>query len=77
MTATEPQLESLIDVIATLREMTEGSYAPTIHFNGFAPGVGTTTTLTHFLRRVVASTDHLCAGVLVCLSRLGEIRRLP
>ncbi|NSY39291.1 DEAD/DEAH box helicase family protein [Leisingera sp. ANG59] len=76
MTTTEPQLEALADVVATLCDMADGSCAPTIHLSSLDPGMGKTTALTHFLRRFVASPDHLHVGVLVCLSRLDEIRRL-
>lgn len=76
MTTTEPQLEALADSVATLCDMADGSCAPTIHLSSLDPGMGKTTALIHFLRRVVASPDHLDVGVLVCLSRLDEIRRL-
>lgn len=76
MTTTEPQLEALADVVGTLCDMADGSCAPTIQLSSLDPGMGKTTALIHFLRRVVASPDHLDVGVLVCLSQLDEIQRL-
>ncbi|WP_181905462.1 DEAD/DEAH box helicase family protein [Aestuariispira insulae] len=59
-----------------LEQMAEGTCLPRYYLASLDPGVGKTKTMIHFIRTLLASEDHERVSVLICVSRLDEIRNL-
>lgn len=68
--------QALVDVAATLEAMANDTCPPLYHLSSLDPGVGKTQTVVHFIRALMASPHHRDVGVLLCVSRLDEIRSL-
>lgn len=68
--------EALRCLVETMVAMAEGAARPSFYLSSLDPGVGKTTTLTHFVRALLRSAQYEDVAVLVGLSRLDEIRRL-
>ncbi|GAH01827.1 unnamed protein product, partial [marine sediment metagenome] len=56
--------------------MANGDCLPQVYLSSLDPGVGKTTALIHFIKQLVACPEHDEVGMLVCLSRIDEIKRL-
>ncbi|RED45011.1 type III restriction/modification enzyme restriction subunit [Aestuariispira insulae] len=67
---------ALEDVADILEQMAEGTCLPRYYLASLDPGVGKTKTMIHFIRTLLASEDHERVSVLICVSRLDEIRNL-
>lgn len=68
--------ESLTDLAVTLERMADGECPPLYHLSSLDPGVGKTRTIIHFIQSLMRSPDHDTVGVILCVSRLDEIRKL-
>jgi hypothetical protein len=66
---------ALTDLASKLEAMANGTCEPKFFLSSLDPGVGKTQTVTHFLKSLTSSLDHLDVGVLICVSRLDEIDR--
>ena len=71
----EDMWTALTELASVLEAMAEGRCPQKFFLSSLDPGVGKTQTVTHFLKALTASTDHLDVGVLICVSRLDEIDR--
>jgi hypothetical protein len=72
----EPQWEALADIIRTLAAMAVGICPAAPHLSALDPGVGKTQAVVHFLRTLLASPEHRDAGVLLCIPRNEQIKRI-
>lgn len=68
--------DALTDLAGTLERMADGECPPLYHLSSLDPGVGKTRTIIHFIQALMSSPDHDTVGVLLCVSRLDEIRKL-
>ncbi len=68
--------DALTDLAGTLERMADGECPPLYHLSSLDPGVGKTRTIIHFVQALMSSPDHDTVGVLLCVSRLDEIRKL-
>ncbi len=68
--------DALIDLATTLERMADRECLPLYHLSSLDPGVGKTRTIIHFIQSLMGSPDHDTVGVLLCVSRLDEIRKL-
>jgi hypothetical protein len=59
-----------------LQDQADGVAGESIYVSSLDPGVGKTQTLIHFLRVLVASPDHADVAVLVCVSRLEQVKAI-
>jgi hypothetical protein len=66
---------ALTELASVLEDMAEGRCEPKMFLSSLDPGVGKTQTVTHFIRALTSSKEHLDTGVLICVSRLKEIQR--
>jgi hypothetical protein len=72
-----PSLEmwtALEELASVLEAMAEGRCPPTMFLSSLDPGVGKTQTVVQFVRALIRSEAHQDVGVLLCMSRLEEIR---
>lgn len=67
-------LEALVDTFD--RIVLRSDVTPALYLSALDPGVGKTTTLVAYVTALLRSEEHRGVGVLICLSRLTEIRRL-
>jgi hypothetical protein len=65
---------SLKEVAAVLAKMADGTCDPAMYVSPLDPGIGKTQTLVHFLRLLVASSDHRDVAALVCIQRKEQIK---
>jgi hypothetical protein len=63
-------------VAECLEQMTEGRAKPRLYLSSVDPGVGKTTLIRHYILSLLASSNHEGVAVLVCLSRLEEVKRM-
>lgn len=68
--------EALEHLALTMEDMANGECPQAVYLSSLDPGVGKTQTITHFIQALMESPDHGHVGVLVCLSRLDEIRSM-
>jgi hypothetical protein len=54
--------------------MAEGGCTPVYYLSSLDPGVGKTQAVVHFLRALVASSEHQHLGILIGVARLDEVR---
>lgn len=73
---TSEQRDALRAVVKTMTDMADGVCSPRIMVSDLAPGMGKTTAVTTFLRRLVRSKHHYNVGAVVCVSLVDEIERL-
>lgn len=66
-------LEALLE---TFDRLVAGEADPTLYLSSLDPGIGKTSCVVAYLRRLLQSDAHRNAGVLICVHRLDEIRRL-
>ena len=71
----EDMWTALTELASVLEAMAEERCPPKLFLSSLDPGVGKTQTVTHFIRALTASKEHLDTGVLICVSRLKEIQR--
>jgi hypothetical protein len=71
----EEMWKALAELASVLEAMAEGRCPPKLFLSSLDPGVGKTQTVTHFLKALIPSIEHLDTGVLICVSRLDEIDR--
>jgi hypothetical protein len=71
----EDMWTALAELAFVLEAMAEGRCPPQLFLSSLDPGVGKTQTVTHFIRALTSSIDHLDTGVLICVARLKEIQR--
>ncbi|WP_101069278.1 hypothetical protein [Roseovarius salinarum] len=57
-----------------LEAMAEEALSPRFYLSSLDPGVGKTTLLIHFIHRLLGSSRHDDVAILICLSRLEEVR---
>ncbi|MBU4277348.1 MAG: hypothetical protein KKC30_11450 [Proteobacteria bacterium] len=67
---------ALVDVASTLEAMANEACPPLYYLSSLDPGVGKTQTVIHFIKVLMASQDHRGVGVLMCVSRLDEVRTI-
>jgi len=72
----DDQWHALEALLETFDRLVDGRADPALYLSALDPGVGKTSAVIAYLRRLMASPDHRHAGVLLSLSRLGEIERL-
>ena len=70
------QWEALADLAGTLEAMANGVAKPRFYLSSLDPGVGKSQTLVQFVDALLASPLHNHVGVLICVSRLSEVRRM-
>lgn len=63
-------------LLGTFDTIASGTAAPAIYLSSLDPGVGKTSAVIAYLRRLMQAPGHQNVGILLCLSRLDEIRRL-
>lgn len=68
--------EALGDLLSTLEAMAEGKAAPRFYLSSLDPGMGKTAAVVAFVDTLLSYPDYEHVGVLICLSRLEEIRGL-
>jgi hypothetical protein len=66
---------SLTRITQTMEDMVEGSLAPKIYVSSLDPGIGKTQSIIHFIKVLLRST-HRDKGVIICVSRLNEVKSL-
>jgi hypothetical protein len=69
-------IAALTSVAATLEAMADGGCSRQVYLSSLDPGVGKTQTISHFIRSLLESDSHGDVGVVLCVSRLDEIRGL-
>ncbi|MGE4555565.1 MAG: hypothetical protein AB7D07_01965 [Desulfovibrionaceae bacterium] len=67
---------ALCDLAFTMEDMVNGRCEPNVYLSSLDPGIGKTQTITRFIRALMQSDQHQDAGVLLCLSRLDEIKTM-
>jgi hypothetical protein len=72
----EAMWTALTELASVLEAMANGTCPPKMFLSSLDPGVGKTQTITHFIRTLMASEAHQDVGVVICLSRLAEIKAL-
>ncbi|RLK08028.1 hypothetical protein CLV75_1695 [Ruegeria conchae] len=72
----EPEATALAALIATMVDMAEGTAPSSFYLSSLDPGVGKTTSLSHFVRHLLGSEHHSDVAVLLCFSQLDEIEHL-
>jgi hypothetical protein len=60
----------------TLEDMADGVAPPKFFLSSLDPGVGKSQTLVKFIDTLLASAAHEHVGVLLCVSRLSEVKRM-
>jgi hypothetical protein len=70
------QWEALAQLAETLEAMANGAAEPRFFLSSLDPGVGKSQTLIRFVDTLLASPLHEHVGVLLCVSRLSEVRRM-
>lgn len=70
------QLDALYDVIGTLATMAVGPVERKVYLSSLDPGVGKSTAICAFVSSLVSLCSYGSTGVIICLSRLDEIRTL-
>jgi hypothetical protein len=68
--------QALYDLHEKLEQMADGELEPLPNLYSLDPGVGKTQAVVQFVRRLLASEEHRDVAVLICVSRLEEIRTL-
>lgn len=63
-------------LLSTMQEIVLGIAEPKIYLSALDPGVGKTITLTKFIRSLLCWKYYDNVGVLICVSRLTEVKRL-
>lgn len=72
----EAQWQALGDLAGALEAMANGTAEPKFFLSSLDPGVGKSQTLIHFVDALLASPLHEHVGVLLCVSRLSEVKRM-
>lgn len=72
----EDMIYALTSVARKMEDMANGIADPYVYLSSLDPGIGKTQTIVHFIRYLLASQDHGDVAVLLCVSRLEEIRGL-
>ena len=67
---------ALHDLVGAMVAMADGTAAPMFFLSSLDPGVGKTTTLTHFIPNLIKSSEHQDVAALLCFSRYEEIVRV-
>lgn len=70
------QWDALADLARTLEAMADGTAEPKFYLSSLDPGVGKSQTLIHFVDALLAFPAYEHVGVLLCASRLTEVKRL-
>jgi hypothetical protein len=70
----EAMWTALTELASVLEKMAEGRCPAKIYLSSLDPGVGKTQTVIQFIRALMASKAHQDVGVLICMSRLEEIK---
>lgn len=65
---------ALAALASVLEGVVEGRAEPIMYLSSLDPGIGKTQTIVHFVRALMNSPVHRDVGVLICLSRLKEIK---
>ncbi|MCA1806746.1 MAG: hypothetical protein LC687_02620, partial [Actinobacteria bacterium] len=68
--------EGLRDLAQALEAMAEGRLPQYYHLSSLDPGVGKTTMMKHFIRHLLESLQHDDVSVMVCVSRIDEVRKI-
>ncbi len=68
--------QALEDVARTMEDMVNGTAPSKVFLSAIDPGVGKSTTVIHFTRALVASTEHHDVGMLICVGRLDEAKSI-
>jgi len=63
-------------LVDALEQMANGTLRPLPHLSPLDPGVGKTEAVVEFIRSLLSSRYHRDVGVLICVSRLEEIKTL-
>jgi len=66
----------IIDLVDALESMANGTLDPLPYLSPLDPGVGKTEAVVEFIRALMSSRAHRDVGVLICVSRLEEIKTL-
>lgn len=76
----EETYEALTDIAETMEAMANGTAEPKIYLSSLDPGTGKTTVITQFIKCLSGRSKTNPAlneiGVIICLSRLEEIRKM-
>ena len=70
----EAMWTALTELASVLEKMAEGGCPAKMYLSSLDPGVGKTQTVIQFIRALMASKAHQDVGVLICMSRLEEIK---
>ncbi|MCA1807732.1 MAG: DEAD/DEAH box helicase family protein, partial [Actinobacteria bacterium] len=68
--------EGLRDLAEALEAMADGQLSRRYHLSSLDPGVGKTTMMKHFIRHLLGSPQHDDVSVMVCVSRIDEVRKM-
>lgn len=68
--------QGLADLAQILERMANGDCPRQFYLSSLDPGVGKTQTIVHFIRALLSSPAHEDVGVIICVSRLNEIKSL-
>jgi hypothetical protein len=63
-------------LVDALEQMANGTLDPLPYLSPLDPGVGKTEAVVEFIRALMSSRSHRDVGVLICVSRLEEIKTL-
>ncbi|MCA1806812.1 MAG: DEAD/DEAH box helicase family protein, partial [Actinobacteria bacterium] len=67
--------EGLRDLAQALEAMAEGRLSRRYHLSSLDPGAGKTTMMKHFIRHLLGSSQHDDVSVMVCVSRIDEVKK--
>ncbi|KPF83905.1 hypothetical protein IP70_16985 [alpha proteobacterium AAP38] len=70
------QVAAIRAIVQTMANMADGVCDPLIHLSSLDPGIGKTTAVCAFVRRVVVDPAYDGVGVLFCIRTLDEIENL-
>lgn len=73
---TPEMMSALKDAAQVIEDMANGECAPSFFLSSVDPGVGKTSMLEQSLYSLIYSPKHRVVGVLVCVSRLDEIKKI-
>lgn len=76
MSSTSSTRTGLEAVAECLEAMANGTAEPRLFLSSLDPGVGKTTLIKHHILAQLTSPQHQDVAILVCLSRLDEVRKL-
>lgn len=72
-----PNMEGgLRDLAQALEAMAEGGLPRRHHLSSLDPGIGKTTMMQHFIHHLLRSPQHDGVSVMVCVSRIDEVKRM-